>query len=97
MITDGVVYDQDYELNYAAADARRAVEEARSAGTACIAVSVGGGASVDDLAEVFGAANILTVDEVPQITRRIREVSRHALATVSQRRFTGSRRPQRPR
>jgi hypothetical protein len=96
LITDGVAYDQDYELNYAAADARRALEEARSAGTACLALSVGAGASVGDLAKVFGAANILTVDEIPQVTRRIREVCRHALATVSQRRFTGRERSQRP-
>jgi nitric oxide reductase activation protein len=97
LITDGVAYDQDYEHDYAAADARRALEEARSAGTACLALSVGAGAPVDDLAKVFGAANILTVDEIPQVTRRIREVSRHALATVSKRRFSRNGRSQRPR
>lgn len=97
LITDGVAYDQDYELNYAAADARRALEEARRAGTACLALSVGAGATADELAKVFGATNILTVDEVDQVSRRIREVCRHALASVSQRRFTDSGRIQRPR
>ena len=97
LITDGVAYDQDYELNYAAADARRSLEEARRAGTACLALSVGAGATADELAKVFGATNILTVDEVDQVSRRIREVCRHALASVSQRRFTDSGRIQRPR
>jgi nitric oxide reductase NorD protein len=87
LITDGVAYDQDYEQQYAAADARRALEEARSAGTACVALSVGAGANADDLTKVFGATTILVIDEVSQLGRHIRHVCRHALATVSQRRF----------
>ncbi len=97
LITDGVAYDQDYELNYAAADARRALEEARRAGTACLALSVGAGARMDELSRVFGATNILAIDEVAEISRRIREVCGHALASVSQRRFADGDRFQRPR
>ncbi len=87
LITDGIAYDQDYELRYAAADAGRALAEARKAGTACVCLCVGSASDTGKLAEVFGAANILVVDEVGQVTGRIRAVCRHALAQVSKRRF----------
>ncbi len=87
LITDGIAYDQDYELRYAAADAGRALDEARNAGTACVCLCVGSGSDTGKLAEVFGAANILAVDEVGEVTGRIRAVCRHALASVSKRRF----------
>ena len=90
LVTDGIAYDQDYELEYAAADARKALAEARSAGTACVAMSVGGGAAVKELAKVFGGGNILAIDEVAQVSGRIRAVCRHALAAVSKRRFPAS-------
>jgi hypothetical protein len=50
---------------------------------------VGSGSDTGKLEDVFGAANILAVDEVGQVTGRIREVCRHALASVSKRRFAG--------
>lgn len=87
LVTDGIAYDQDYELSYAAADAKRALAEAGEGGTACVCLSVGGGTDSDKLQEVFGATNLLAVDEVGQVTARIRDVCRHALASVSQRRF----------
>ncbi len=87
LITDGIAYDQDYELTYAAADARRALAEASAAGTACVCLSVGSGTDTDKLKEVFGAANVLAVDEVGEVTRRIRDLCRHALKSVSRRRL----------
>jgi nitric oxide reductase NorD protein len=87
LITDGIAYDQDYELSYAAGDASRALDEARDAGTACVCLSVSSGTDTEKLKKVFGAANILAVDEVAQVTGRIREVCRHALASVTKRRF----------
>jgi nitric oxide reductase NorD protein len=87
LITDGVAYDQDYERTYAEADTRRALEEARAAGTACVCLSVGSSIEADKLAQLFGSASILAVDEVQQLTVRIHEVLRRALASVSRRRF----------
>jgi nitric oxide reductase activation protein len=87
LITDGIAYDQDYELGYAAGDARRALADARASGTACVCLSVGSGTDTDKLRDVFGAANILAVDEVAEVTARIRTVCRDALASVSKRRF----------
>jgi hypothetical protein len=87
LITDGIAYDQDYELAYGAADARKALEEARAAGTACLALSVGAATETETLSRVFGSTSMLAVDEVRQVTGRIRAVCRHALASVSRRRF----------
>jgi nitric oxide reductase NorD protein len=87
LITDGIAYDQDYEHSYAEGDARKALQEAKAMGAACVCLSVGSGVETQMLAEVFGAANILAVDEVAQITGRIREVCRRALAAVSRRRL----------
>lgn len=88
LITDGIAYDQDYEHRYAEGDARKALDEAQAAGTACVCLSVGAGAEMQKLSEIFGAANILAVDEVAQITRRIREICRKALASVARRQLS---------
>jgi nitric oxide reductase activation protein len=90
LITDGIAYDQDYEHRYAEGDARKALQEAQAAGTACVCLSVGAGTEMQKLSEVFGAANILAVDEVAQITGRIREVCRKALASVAKRKLSRS-------
>jgi hypothetical protein len=82
LVTDGIAYDQDYQLSNAAADAKRALAEAGEAGTACVCLSVGGGTDSDKLQEAFGADNLLAVDEVGEVTARIRDVCRHALASV---------------
>jgi len=87
LITDGIAYDQDYEHRYAEGDARKALEEKQAMGTACVCLSVGAGTEMHRLSEVFGAANILAVDEVAQMTERIREVCRKALASVSRRKL----------
>lgn len=87
LITDGIAYDQDYEQSYAEGDARKALQEAKTAGTACVCLSVGSSTQTEKLVEIFGAANILAVDEVAQMTGRIREVCRQAIASVSKRKL----------
>lgn len=87
LITDGIAYDQDYEAAYAEGDARKALEEARAAGTAVVCLCIGGSQEADKLREVFGVANLLIVDEPRQMTTRIRNVCRQALAKVSRRRL----------
>jgi nitric oxide reductase NorD protein len=85
LITDGISYDQDYESSYAEGDARKALRETRTSGAACVCLCVGGSSSADKLRTVFGAANLLIVDESRQITMQIRNVCRKALASVSHR------------
>ena len=87
LITDGIAYDQDYEQSYAEGDARKALFEAKAAGTACVCLCIGSGTQTDKLKQIFGAANILAVDEPEQITGRIREVCKQAVASVSKRKL----------
>lgn len=82
LVTDGFPYDQDYESVYAEADTRKALEEARAAGTACVCLCVGSQVDTGKLTSIFGAANILAVDEPAEITYRIRASCRSAFAAV---------------
>jgi nitric oxide reductase activation protein len=85
LITDGFSYDQDYEEKYAEADARKALAEARAEGTACVCLCIGGSTSASQLANVFGSANLLMVDDTAQIPGRIRQTCVEVLKAVSRR------------
>ncbi len=90
LITDGFSYDQDYEEKYAEADTRKALAEARAEGTACVCLCIGGNVGATQLATVFGAANLLMVDDTAQIPGRIRQVCMEALRSVSKRKVKGA-------
>jgi nitric oxide reductase NorD protein len=97
LVTDGFPYDQDYEGLYAEGDTRMALTEARTAGTACVCLCIGGGQARDRLAAVFGAANILAVERPDDVGRRIRSTFSGALASVSHRSLSRRRRRAQPR
>ena len=46
VMSDGLAYDHGYERAYGAADARRALTEARRRGTGCVCLTVGAGTDV---------------------------------------------------
>ena len=46
VVSDGLAYDHGYERAYGAADARRALTEARRRGTGCVCLTVGAGTDV---------------------------------------------------
>jgi len=56
VISDGFAYDHGYEGAYGEADARRALSEARRAGTACVCLSIAARTESDALGRVFGTA-----------------------------------------
>ena len=56
VLSDGFAYDHSYEGDYAEADARRALAEARRRGTACLCLSIGAGTDAESLRRVFGTA-----------------------------------------
>lgn len=87
LVTDGIAYDQDYEDGYAMGDARKALEEVRASGSACVCLCIGGSVHADKLRELFGAANLLMVDEPEEVVGQIRSLCRTALASVSRRKF----------
>jgi Mg-chelatase subunit ChlD len=85
LITDGLSYDSDYEGAYAEDDTRKALAEARAQGTACVCICIGGSVEAATLARVFGASQLLMVDDSSQIDARLRGVCARALAGVSRR------------
>jgi nitric oxide reductase activation protein len=56
VLSDGLAYDHGYERAYGAADARRALAEARRRGSACLCLSVGATTDPESLRRVFGSA-----------------------------------------
>jgi nitric oxide reductase NorD protein len=70
VLSDGLAYDHGYERAYGAADARRALTEARRRGTGCVCLTVGAGTDVESLRAVFGStahASISRPDELASI------------------------------
>ncbi len=61
VISDGLAYDLGYERDYGAADARRALAEARRRGTGCLCLTVGASTDVAELRRVFGSAAHATI------------------------------------
>lgn len=80
LISDGYPYDDQYEGSHAAADTRKAVEELRDRGIACVCLSVGGDADAERLRSVYGATNHLAVDDPSAVPRRLRCLIENALA-----------------
>ncbi|MGV0851064.1 DUF58 domain-containing protein [Mycolicibacterium phlei] len=56
VVSDGLAYDHDYERVYGAADARRALAEARRQGIGCLCLTVGAATGAAELRNVFGSA-----------------------------------------
>jgi nitric oxide reductase NorD protein len=70
VLSDGLAYDHGYERAYGAADARRALTEARRRGTGCVCLTVGAGTDVESLRRVFGStahASIAGPDQLPSV------------------------------
>jgi Mg-chelatase subunit ChlD len=91
LVTDGFPYDHDYEGRYAEEDTRKALAEARAAGTACVCLCIGGLQARDRLAAIFGGANILAIEDPNGLIRRIRPVFTRALSAVAHRKLARTR------
>lgn len=86
VISDGLAYDHGYERVYGAADARRALAEARRRGTGCLCLTVGAATDVDELRRVFGSAAHATIPRLGQLSRVIGPLFRSALCSADLRR-----------
>ncbi len=80
VLSDGFAFDIDYEGGYAEADARRALEEARSRGVACLCLSLGSAETDAGLQRVFGSAAHASASQLSQLVDRLPALMRHALA-----------------
>jgi hypothetical protein len=94
VLSDGLAYDDGYEPAYGAADARRALAEARRRGTACLCLGIGAGTDAETLRRVFGSAAHATIPRIEQLRPLIGPLFRSALRSAeARRRAPASSRP----
>jgi hypothetical protein len=86
VLSDGLAYDQGYERAYGAADARRALTEARRRGTGCVCLTIGAGTDVESLRRVFGSTAHATIARPDQLPGVIGPLFRSALRAAEVRR-----------
>ncbi|OBA70317.1 nitric oxide reductase activation protein [Mycobacterium sp. 1554424.7] len=93
VLSDGLAYDHGYERPYGAADARRALTEARRRGTGCVCLTIGTGTSEDhvrSLRRVFGSTAHATIARPDQLAGVIGPLFRSALRSAEVRRRTAA-------
>ena len=86
VVSDGLAYDHGYERAYGAADARRALTEARRRGTGCVCLTVGAGTDVESLKKVFGSAAHATIARPEQLAGIVGPLFRSAIRSAEVRR-----------
>jgi nitric oxide reductase NorD protein len=86
VLSDGLAYDHGYERPYGAADARRALTEARRRGTGCVCLTIGAGTDVRSLRRVFGDTAHATIARPDQLAGVIGPLFRSALRSAEVRR-----------
>ena len=91
VLSDGLAYDHGYEPAYGAADARRALAEARRRGTGCLCLSIGASTDVETLQRVFGSAAHATIPKAEQLSHVIGPLLRSALRAAEVRQRASAR------
>lgn len=86
VLSDGLAYDHGYERAYGAADARRALTEARRRGTGCVCLTLGANTDAASLRRVFGSAAHATIGHPNQLPAVIGVLFRSALRAAEVRR-----------
>jgi nitric oxide reductase NorD protein len=86
VLSDGLAYDHGYERLYGAADARRALGEARRQGIGCLCLTIGARTDQGELARVFGTAAHASIPKPTQLGDVIGPLFRAALRTADLRR-----------
>jgi len=86
VLSDGLAYDHGYERAYGAADARRALTEARRRGTGCVCLTIGAGTDVQALRRVFGSTAHAVIARPDQLAGVIGPLFRSALRSAEVRR-----------
>jgi nitric oxide reductase NorD protein len=86
VLSDGLAYDHGYERAYGAADARRALTEARRRGTGCVCLTVGASTDVASLRRVFGSAAHATIGRPEQLAGVVGPLFRSAIRSAEIRR-----------
>ena len=82
VLSDGLAYDHGYERPYGAADARRALTEARRRGTGCVCLTVGAGTDVESLRRVFGSTAHASIARPDELTSVVGPLFRSAIRSA---------------
>jgi len=82
VLSDGLAYDHGYEPAYGAADARRALAEARRRGTGCLCLTIGASTDAETLRRVFGSAAHATIPRPEQLRHVVGPLFRAALRSA---------------
>jgi Mg-chelatase subunit ChlD len=83
VLSDGFPFDDGYESRYAEADARKALEELRSDGVACLCLSIGASTPSDALQRVFGSASRANAPTLADLSPRMDELFLAALQELA--------------
>ena len=86
VLSDGLAYDHGYERFYGAADAHRALGEARRQGIGCLCLTIGAATDSGELRRVFGSAAHASIPKPKQLADVIGPLFRAALRTADLRR-----------
>ncbi|ODQ92304.1 nitric oxide reductase activation protein NorD [Mycolicibacterium flavescens] len=86
VLSDGLAYDHGYERVYGAADARRALTEARRRGIGCLCLTIGATTDTGELANVFGSAAHASIPKPSQLADVVGPLFRAALRSADLRR-----------
>ncbi len=86
VLSDGLAYDHGYERAYGAADARRALSEARRRGTGCVCLTVGAGTDVESLRRVFGTTAHASIGRPDELASVVGPLFRSAIRSAEVRR-----------
>src|SRR5262245_42004152 len=82
VLSDGLAYDHGYEPAYGAADARRALAEARRQGIGCLCLSIGASTDAETLRRAFGSAAHATIPRTEQLSQVIGPLLRSAIRSA---------------
>lgn len=83
VLSDGYPYDSGYEGRYAEADAHAALGELRSAGVACLCLSIGAGTTGEEFQRVFGSACKAAGASLAELSSRMDELFLSALRELA--------------
>jgi nitric oxide reductase activation protein len=86
VLSDGLAYDHGYEPSYGAADAARALGEARRQGVGCLCLSVGAATDGETLRRVFGSSAHATLSAPEQLNEVLGPLLRSAIRSADLRR-----------
>ncbi|MEU4312247.1 VWA domain-containing protein [Nocardia sp. NPDC024068] len=91
VLSDALPYDHGYESRYAEADSRKAVDEIRAEGIACLCLSIGAATTDDTLERVFGPAGYANAATLSDLSPYMDELFSAALRELSAPKPQGSR------